>query len=77
MDRETLQKQMKTLKGKAKAARKAGKRELVTAFKRGSARAKRKLKALNPRKKVRGKKGEEAAAAPAPAAAAPAATPAV
>ncbi len=70
MDREAATKQMKALKGKSKAARKAGKRAQALAFRNGAARLQRKLKATAPRPK---KGAKEEAPAAAPAAAAPAA----
>ena len=63
MDRQAATKQMKALKAKARAARKEGKRELAAAFRSGSARVQRKLKATAPHGKKAEKK-EEAAAAP-------------
>lgn len=50
MDREAISKQMKSLKSKAKAARKAGKRDEAIAFSHGSARLHRRLKATGPKK---------------------------
>ncbi len=46
MDIESVMKQMKVLKAKAKAARKDGKKEVTQAFKSGSARLTRKIKAF-------------------------------
>lgn len=46
MDIESVMKQMKALKAKAKAARKGGKKEITKAFKSGSARLSRKIKAF-------------------------------
>lgn len=46
MDIESVIKQMKALKAKAKAARKEGKKEITKAFKSGSARLVRKIKAV-------------------------------
>lgn len=51
MDREAASKQMKALKSKAKAARKAGKRDIARTFQNGVARLTRKLKASAPRTK--------------------------
>jgi len=74
MDREAVIKKIKTMKGKAKAARKAGKRDQALVFKNGMRRLQRTLKAAEP--KIRKKKSEtaEAPAVPgAPLAAQPAA----
>lgn len=64
MDTETIKKQHKVLKNKAKAAKKEGKRQIAVGFARGAARLERMLKAANPKKK-RGAKEEAAAEAPA------------
>ena len=46
MDREALNKAMKALKSKSKAARKAGKKDQAAAFKNGASRLLRQIKAL-------------------------------
>lgn len=46
MDRDALNKAMKAMKSKSKAARKAGKKELAASFKNGASHLLRKLKAL-------------------------------
>ncbi len=48
MDTQALTKQMKDLKAKARAARKAGKGDAATAFRKGSARAARTLRRVAP-----------------------------
>lgn len=48
MDVQALTKQMKDLKAKARAARKAGKKDLARAFRSGSGRAARKLRRMAP-----------------------------
>ena len=65
MEREAILKQMKALKPKGKAARKAGKRENAKSFRAGAARLQRKLKATAPRQVET--KEEAAAGAPPPA----------
>ncbi len=59
MDREAAMSQAKVLKDKARAARKAGKKQLAKAFKQGSKRLRRKLRATAP--KTTAKKDEAAA----------------
>ena len=49
MDRDAVLKQMKALKAKARAARKAGKKEIAATFHSGAARLIRQLKATKPR----------------------------
>ncbi len=66
MDREAALKKMKLLKTKAKAARKAGKRDVSMMFRRGEKRLSRALRATAPRPTKA--KEEAAPAAPAPAA---------
>ncbi|MBI5509916.1 MAG: hypothetical protein HY903_14265 [Deltaproteobacteria bacterium] len=59
MDREATMAKVKSMKAKAKAARKAGKREQALAFVYGMKRLQRALKAAEP--KIRKKKSEMAA----------------
>ncbi len=64
MDREAVIKKVKMFKAKAKAARKAGKRDNALGFKYAMQRLQRELKAAEP--KVRKKKSETAEAVPGP-----------
>ncbi len=50
MSAEKLKAQLKTLKQKAKAARKEGKRDVALSFRAGARRAARKLRGLEPKK---------------------------
>ncbi len=60
MDREAVTQQMKTLKGKAKAARGEGKTEPAAQFRRGAKRLQRRLKAAAPNTRNKTKtKGDE------------------
>ena len=74
MDREAVVKKIKMFKTKAKAAKKAGKRDNALGFKYAMQRLQRELKAAAP--KVRKKKSETAAAVPGPVGETKAATPA-
>ena len=62
MDRDAVQKQMKALYAKAKAARKEGKRDLARTFRSGGQRLQRALRRTKPVEVKKEEGGEEAAA---------------
>ncbi len=59
MDREAVTQQMKTLNGKAKAARGEGKKEPAAQFRHGAKRLQRRLKATAPNTRKAKTKGDE------------------
>ncbi len=58
MDREAVTKQMKTLKGKAKAARGEGKKDQAAQFRHGAKRLQRRLDATAPKSRTAKKKDD-------------------